>query len=195
MFICNYRLWDASLYPLEGESLLELLPLPCGNISACVCARTHGSVSSLSVASRSILRALYLAHLQAFCSSDSTDSAEPLPHGRKRGDCFSRRSAVHRWWLVCAAGLTRLRWCRLMVKEANLWQQVRWFESQLRECWLAKWMRLLRCPSAHHLLPTARIEPLIESCGLLGSCHVLHYTGSIELCCRYDKTRATFRCM
>lgn len=56
--------------------------------------RALGSVSSLSVARRSILRALYLVHLWAFCSKGSTGCHIPAAECENRTRTDTQRLAV-----------------------------------------------------------------------------------------------------
>lgn len=80
LVLCNYISFSTHLCILWKEALVASLRLYI--LSACV--RALGSVSSLSVVRRSILRALYLAHLWAFCSEGSTGCHIPTAECENR---------------------------------------------------------------------------------------------------------------
>lgn len=89
--------------------------------------RLLGSVSALPVVRWSILRAVYLVHLWAFCSKGSTGRHIPA------AECENRTGTdthTHTHTRTCCLGaslsLIRVRSHWLVVKEANLCRQVCW---------------------------------------------------------------------
>lgn len=117
LVLCNYIRFSTHLCVVwKDEALVGLLSASLWLYFLSACVRALGSVSSLSVVRRSILRALYLAHLWAFCSKASTGCHIPV------SECEKRHTHSHTD-LLCATSppsLNRLWSCWLMVKEAKL---------------------------------------------------------------------------